>query len=698
MTLLKKFKQTSAKTKILLFALFLIFLPSGFLGYRGYKSIEDRELRLKDNYMGLARLLRDQLEENLRSLEENFINDIMSYNWSQDVPEIQNQLGQIQKQFPIIGNIFLVDSLGSIFHSDVHLINPSFIQAENTADQALRSTLVITGERHEFVENNYSQAIDSYCSAMEQAPSLQVQAYIRLLIARCYFSLKNYSQAAENYRILAETNGDVRSKDGTPLKIIGLFQLAESFSNLGQNQDQCRTLLFLYEELVSVPLGFDSYDFYLQSVKDKLIGLSQKPDWGPEYQSQMVRLKEEEKRQLQKVLFLESARRTVMEQKNPESSFSREIIRDESQNSHQIAYFLLPSSNSLIPHRQLVYEIDKDFFLENVLPELGSKDDIGGSIRVGIVIEEESFVFPEGTPDPSLGLASESLAQYFPWWKLLLFDAKGKTVEQILRREKSLYGGALLGIFALIFLGSGLTLRAAVHEAEAARIKAEFVSNVSHELKTPLALIRLFGETLEMEDIQDKKKREKFSHIISREIQRLSHLVENVLDFSRIDAGRKEYDFEEADIVQVVSHTIEAYRYYLQDQDFDFVTSIPNKPILMLIDKDSISQALLNLISNAEKFSKNQKYIGVKMDQKDGEIWIEVEDKGPGIPESSIRQIYNKFNRGDGDLAREVSGSGLGLTITKHIVESHGGRIDVESRIGKGSCFFLKLPLKRKET
>ena len=150
--------------------------------------------------------------------------------------------------------------------------------------------------------------------------------------------------------------------------------------------------------------------------------------------------------------------------------------------------------------------------------------------------------------------------------------------------------------------------------------------------------------------------------------------------------------------MQVVSHTLEAYRYYLKNLDFEFVTSIPDKPILMWIDKDAISQALLNLVSNAEKFSKDRKYIGVKMVLKDSEAWIIVEDKGPGIPESSIRQIFDKFNRGVGKLASEVSGSGLGLTIVKHIVDSHGGRIDVESRLGEGSRFTLKLPFKREQT
>ncbi|MFC2166650.1 ATP-binding protein [Acidobacteriota bacterium] len=695
MTLLKKLQQTSAKTKILLFSLLLIFLPSSFLGYRGYKSIADRELRLKDNYSGLARLLRDQLEGNLKNLEENFIKDILTYNWNQDVSEIQSQLEKIRIQYPIVGDIFFIDLQGSIIHSDLHLINPSSVHSENSAVQALNSTFVSTGERYMFFENNYPQALSSYKRALDETSSIHVKTYIRMLIARCYFKMKNYSMAAENFQRLADANGDVRSTDGTPLKIIGLSQLAESFSQLGQKEDYYRTLLLLYRELISAPFGFESYDFYLQKVKEELSKLSQEPDWDNEYQMQLDELNEEETNQQQTIHLLESARRTVMEKFDTNSAFSREVIPDGDGNSHQMTGVPLPSLNSLTSNNHLVYEIDEDFVLTSVLPEIGSKENIGGSIRIGITSEDESFSYPKEAPSVLLGLASEELTQFFPWWRLVIFDKKGKTVEQIVRREKQLYGGALLGIFVLILGGAGLTLRAAVHEAEAARIKSEFVSNVSHELKTPLALIRLFGETLEMEDIDDKKKRKKFSHIITRETKRLSHLVENVLDFSRIDAGRKEYNFAEADIVQVVSHTLEAYRYYLKDLDFEFVTSIPNEPILMSIDKDAVSQALLNLVSNAEKFSGERKYIGVKMVLKDSEVWITVEDKGPGIPDSSIRQIFDKFNRGVGELAREVQGSGLGLTITKHIVESHGGQIEVESHMGKGSRFILKLPMNK---
>jgi len=690
---LRRFQKISAKTKISLFALLLVILPSGFLAYRGYRSIGDREIRLKDNYRGLARLIRDKLEGDIKSLEENLIREIEANDWNQDLGTIQSQLIQILEKSPLIRDIFLVDRQGSIVHADFYLISPSLVQPGADAAQILNSDLVSTGERYEYADNNYSQAIFSYTEALEQASSPEAKAYIRLLIARCYLKMKRFTQAVENYRFLAESSADMRSAEGTPLEIIGLSQLAECFYILGQTQNQCRTLFSLYEELISMPYSFESYELYLINAKDSLAVLSQQPDWGDEQRLQLDSLNEKESKIQTAVLFLESARVVAMDQMKTDASFARELIRLDDEKSVQISFLALRSSDSQALDYQCVFEIDEDFVLTDVLSEIGKEESTDGVIKLGIYGKEESFFSPDETPVPEYSLASESLVQFFPWWRLVLFDSKGKTVEQIIRREKRLYGGALFGIFILIIMGAGLTFRAAIHEAEAARIKAEFVSNVSHELKTPLALIRLFGETLEMQDIPDKKKREKFSRVIARESQRLSHLVDNVLDFSRIDAGKKEYNFERADITQVVSHTVEAYRYYLKDQDFEFVAAVPDEPILIWGDKDAISQALLNLVSNAEKFSKEKKYIGIEIVRKKDEVWICVEDKGPGIPASSLKQIFDKFDRGVGDVSRDVQGSGLGLTITRHIVEGHGGVIAVESRMGEGSRFTIKLPL-----
>lgn len=401
--------------------------------------------------------------------------------------------------------------------------------------------------------------------------------------------------------------------------------------------------------MISTPWGFEGYGFYLQTVKAELDRISKIHVWETGDLIRLAQLKEEETLQMERVNFLEAVQRDLRSQLDsnmgnvPASeSPARYTGKGADGAPYQIGYLTLSFSEGVTQRPFLVYQIDKEFVLTTVLSDITEEKDLGGNVQVGIFGEEESLVFPPDAPSPEKALSVENLTQFFPWWKLSLFDKDGKTVEAMVRREKQQYGAGLLGILALILVGITMTLRAATHEAEVARLKSEFVSNVSHELKTPLALIRLFGETLELGQVKDAGQRKKFSRIIARESQRLSHLIDNVLDFSKIDAGRKEYSFEETDLVKVVSSTLEAYKFHLRDQGFEFAVSIPQNPIPMQIDKGAISQAVLNLLSNAEKFSKERKHIGVEISQKDSEVWITVEDRGSGISDGSLKHIFEK--------------------------------------------------------
>lgn len=705
--MMKKLKQISARTKILLFALILIILPSGILGYFGFRSLENRGLRLKENYRSMARLMLDKLEGDLLNLEGGFLRDIINKEWNQDSQTIKELLRQIKEQHPLIGEIFIMDTEGSVIHPNLILIAESVVQSRENEIQAAGNELIRSGEQYEFVERDYSAALRLYNQATKQASSHLLQSYARMLVARCYSKMKNYRKAEEEYRKLFEQGGGAQSPDGTPLKLIGLFQLSETYALLRDNKNQISALLELYEELISNPEGFKSYDFYFETVKKKIEQISQSDVLEKSDRDRLEKLRKEEELQMERTRFLKLIRQALRLQLNdyelinkaesiPIGHPFRYVARDTDETLHQIGYTYLSSSGAQTEPRILVYQIDKEFVLTELLFGIEEKGELGDKLHVGIINQEGSFVFPSQVASSLQALAVENFSQFFSWWRLALFDKDGKNVEQIVGREKQLYGLALVSIFILILAGIIMTLKAATHEVDMARLKSDFVSNVSHELKTPLALIRLFGETLELDRVVDAEKRKEFSHIIARESQRLSHLIDNVLDFSKIDSGQKEYTFEKEDLAQVLSSTLEAYKYYIRDHGFEFDVSIPQSPIYMLIDRDAISQALLNLLSNAEKFSKDCKYIGVKVIPKDSEVWIVVEDKGPGIPESNLKHIFNKFYRGEHGAARDVQGSGLGLTIVKHIVESHGGKISVESEEGKGSRFTIRLLLGEK--
>lgn len=252
----------------------------------------------------------------------------------------------------------------------------------------------------------------------------------------------------------------------------------------------------------------------------------------------------------------------------------------------------------------------------------------------------------------------------------------------------------ILGFLSLMIIGGlVLTKHVVSKELALARLKSDFVSNVSHELRTPLALIRLYAETLELGRITTEEKKERYYCIIRKESERLTALINNILDFSRIEAGRKEYEFRNTDIAELVRNTLESYRYQIEQQGFAFEENIdPDLPAVP-VDREAIARALVNLVNNALKYSSDEKFLGVKLYRDQSVVKLEVADHGIGITRRDQSKIFEKFYRAGDPLVHNTKGSGLGLSLVRHITQAHGGDIAVESTPGKGSRFILSLPL-----
>jgi signal transduction histidine kinase len=270
---------------------------------------------------------------------------------------------------------------------------------------------------------------------------------------------------------------------------------------------------------------------------------------------------------------------------------------------------------------------------------------------------------------------------------------QGTTVKAIGRRWV-LQAFLILGALSVLLVaGLALAYRSVRREVELARLKSDFVSNVSHELRTPLSLIWLYAETLELGRIKTREKKEEYYRIIRKESERLTALINNILDFSRIEAGRKEYDFRETDIAELVRNTLDSYRYQIEQQGFAFEQRIDSDIPIMNLDREAIARALVNLVNNALKYSGDEKFLGVKLYRANGVLKLEVVDHGIGIARRDQSKIFEKFYRTCDPLVHNTKGSGLGLSLVRHITHAHGGEVEVESAPGKGSKFTLSLPL-----
>jgi signal transduction histidine kinase len=255
-----------------------------------------------------------------------------------------------------------------------------------------------------------------------------------------------------------------------------------------------------------------------------------------------------------------------------------------------------------------------------------------------------------------------------------------------------------LALLALL-VAMWLLARAAKRDMALAQLKSNFVADVSHELKTPLAVIRLYAETLQSGRPLDETKRMEYYTVIERESTRLTNLIDNILDFARIEAGRQAYRFRPTDIAAVVRERYDAYRGQLDHQGFIHRLSIAESLPPVHADPEAIGQALLNLISNAVKYSADEKFLAVKVTadtRRDRQgVVISVEDHGIGISAADRARVFEGFFRADDGRVHLRGGTGLGLALVKNIVDAHGGVLSVESRLVKGTAFRLFLPAGR---
>jgi signal transduction histidine kinase/ligand-binding sensor domain-containing protein len=227
------------------------------------------------------------------------------------------------------------------------------------------------------------------------------------------------------------------------------------------------------------------------------------------------------------------------------------------------------------------------------------------------------------------------------------------------------------------------------------RGRADFVSGVSHELKTPLTLIRLYGETLLYGEEFPKEIRHDYYEIIARESERLTHLVDSVLDFSRVERGQKPYSFNQADMRALVREILETRKPHLEQSGFTLKTDIGEQLPLVRFDAEAVTEVVSNLLDNAEKYSGDAKQISVRLFPNQGGVILEVEDKGVGIPIAERERIFEQFYRASN--TRHNGGYGLGLFLVKHIMEAHGGTVELASELGQGSVFRLSFPLDNNE-
>jgi len=293
-------------------------------------------------------------------------------------------------------------------------------------------------------------------------------------------------------------------------------------------------------------------------------------------------------------------------------------------------------------------------------------------------------VGPDSRPLAAVPVAS------LPHWQVAIYSDPQHGSSQ---RGILLFGSLLIGTFSLaILLGGSLLLWQAWRNQRDARQKTSFVSNVSHELKTPLTTIRMYAEMLGEGTIRDPQKQWSYLQTIIKESQRLTRLVNNVLDFSRLEQGKRRYRQESVDLKELLLAILDQQQPRLTDAQLELELVITEQPIQLVSDPDALEQIVLNLLDNAIKYASDGQRLSLRLTSEPKEIRLQLRDFGPGIPAAHRQRIFDKFHRIDSSLTAKQQGSGLGLSIARQLAEGLGGELRYLPSKAAGSCFELSLP------
>jgi signal transduction histidine kinase len=698
------------KQKKLIVIFFLtIFLPALALSIFGVRAIRNERFRLakQEENEGRRAALSikaysqskfDEIAAVLNGLTQNpvFL--------GQDLAAIRELS---EKQFaanPLIGEAVL------LYRNKEPLFPLSVIPPDNgrggsprTGDAAL-SERIRKAEATEFVDRNFRAAAGLFQELHNLASDRNLKAEMLAGQARCLQKAGSHVEAIRMYARIESAYSDCLTPSGVPLGLLAGLQTIGCYEQTGDFQAAIKHALNLYRDLLQKPsaLGEDPLKTYTSLVKESIDGIlsARGGRTFEEYQKEFDALKELQLDRMKEWKTVGLLKKEVV----PE--LARRLGQSETYSSEPYRFSRMVEGRDLlllassIPDRNrkeiagmLGVQINMNQLLQGVLREALEKVQVSAGTEIVLSDLAGRTLLGKRTGPAAPPLVTKYFDGNFPPWKIELFQSRANS-PRILNLQRNFYFWTILTLLIVLGFGAFLTVRTIAHEMEVLKIKSDFVSAVSHEFKTPLTSIKALMERLVEGKVRDPEKLDQYFSIIAGDTEKLSRLVNNLLDFSKIEEGKKQYDFSETDVVRIATEQVQSFRKEQGIAGPEIRLEIAGEIPLLRADADALSRALGNLLSNAVKFTPPGKTIRVGLSSDGENVLLEVEDEGIGIHPDEIGKVFDKFFQGRNALRQSVRGTGLGLTLVKHIVESHGGRIVSESRLGRGSKFSMNFPIK----
>jgi signal transduction histidine kinase/tetratricopeptide (TPR) repeat protein len=591
----------------------------------------------------------------------------------ENLREYRDQFKILEKIHPIARHFFILDQNRLVFPS---ISSPprqtltSFIAADHSPNFKKYLKLFAEAENEELHMGQSAGAAQTYRSAEKLEVNARLKALARFRTARALQNANRLTDAIGVYQTLVKLYGDQYDEFQTPY-ILSLAAAPEELTRKIFSPAPQQPLYEIYQNLIGGrwELSADQTEYYMATLEQRLKlspGARQVSDFLDHFQ-------------LAQAVSRESALR------QPHAPFEMARLSFSHANRpYQTYQISIPGNNGRA--FTVGFSVSMPWVIDSLLPTCVEESRYGNVGAISLVEYTEPRFHEASGKDIYVTFRS-----IFPLWKLHISTEAVRLSEMAASRELWFVG--LSALMFLCILGLGLFLYIRVSwDIRWFQLRSDFVSGVSHEFKTPLSLIRLYSETLANDD-QDysPEDRRNYIRIIARESERMSRLIDNVLDFSKMEKGRNRHNLFEGDLAATISEAVSDYSEYLTWRGFLVKSSFwPNLPPVRF-SPEQVSQMILNLLDNARKYSGSSRLIRVNVWVEDREVIVEVHDNGLGIPAEERDKIFQPFYRVS--KGGEKGGCGLGLYLVDQVMKEHGGRVEVESQVNQGSRFRLIFPI-----
>jgi signal transduction histidine kinase len=669
-TMNHRIKPASRLTIVFILA---VVLSGSILTYFSINNISNQkeltEKRILEEQRELTARVSGALQNKIEQVTEGFKNEI-------DLPGLmKDSLNKTAAESDFIIQPFILDNNGQFLY-------PNFIGIpENLPRPNLSSRFIAdfrTGEKAEFAEKDFGKAKMQYLSCLRYSTGSSDSVQALNALGRVSVKLNDFEDAIARYNLIIWNFSRETDRNGIPYIYYALPPLLK-ITKPNNWEKTLPVIEFCLEKMENgtVPLNYNTEEL-LQLV---INWLHENTSVSPEKLAHINILTESIKQQIRFVVAYRNELSDLLKKGNLENHSTDgndyKVVNSFSGNSQK---FFLVNTNLKNPAGFLA---DRLKLFESIV-----KTDLQAGFEFEYKLE-----FPAGYSSNTSGnnlIYSSQLNPYFPEQTLQIKLSDENLINDFVKRRSWIYGISSVLLLVAMLLGVTLILRDIAREKHLARLRSDFISNVTHELKTPLTSIRMYAESLMLGRVKSASRQKEYLSVVVNESERLKRMINNILEFSKMEKAKQEYHPVESNLSEILLAAIRELNYWMEEKEFTLITEI-DRNIVVKVDPEKFQQVFTNLLSNAIKYSGDSKKIYLRLFQNSGAVITEVEDEGIGISADNLTKIFEEFYRVEQQESGDISGTGLGLTVVKGIVEAHRGKIWVESKPGKGSKFSVIL-------